>query len=58
MIFKSVVDNSICVETLIYPYSAVGIVHGFIGNKSFFGTGFLISSNIVLTCGHNLYHRK
>lgn len=39
-------------------YGAVGRINIKFGNRSGHGTGTLISKNIVLTCGHNLFDRE
>ena len=42
----------------MYPYCSIGMVSGKVGEKDFYGTGFLIGPNIVLTCAHNCEHEK
>ena len=39
-------------------YQCIGMIVGFIGKQSYYGTGCLISSNLVLTCAHNIFCRK
>ncbi len=38
-----------------YPFSSVGLVSFEIGKHTIYGTGFLISKNVVLTSAQNLY---
>ena len=46
-------------ETMQYPYSAIGMLAMRFKdqnkNQDYFGTGFLVGPNIVLTCAHNCY---
>ena len=34
------------------------MIVGKFGEVKFYGTGCLIGPNIVLTCAHNIYHKK
>ena len=42
-------------NTKIWPYCAIGLVSMKFNKGSGWGTGTLISSNVVLTCAHNIY---
>ena len=47
-------EGPISIEEIKYPHSAIGVVYSKVGNGYKFGTGCLISKNMVLTCAHNL----
>jgi V8-like Glu-specific endopeptidase len=39
-----------------YPLNCLGYIEGYAeGGVRYMGTGILISSNVVLTCAHNVY---
>ena len=51
-------DNRIQIpNSKLYPYCCIGVITGKFGKYPFHGTGFLVASNVVLTCAHNLYDR-
>jgi V8-like Glu-specific endopeptidase len=40
------------------PHDSIAAIIIKWGDKSFIGSGFLISSNLILTCAHNLHNDK
>lgn len=47
-------------NTTIKPYSPIGLykITSFAGTFAGYGTAFMISDNVALTCAHNLYNKE
>jgi V8-like Glu-specific endopeptidase len=50
-------DNRVKIPSDKYPYCCIGLLQVQFENRRIRGTAFLISSNWLLTCAHNVYDR-